>query len=111
MLERSRERPDASATPRAARCPRCDLTTTHAGDACTRCLVRRENRRIGALWLALAAPLLVAGAWVLTTIPRWPPPWSHRGSAGLALLLTLGGLVLGARGLRGLALGRSPDER
>ena len=118
MLDAARERPrdphrrQSAATEglRAAPCPRCGVTTTHTGDACTGCLRRAENRKAGALWLALAAPLLVAGLWGMSTVPGWPPPSNHRGSAGLAMLLVLGGLVLGARGLRGLVLGRSPDE-
>lgn len=117
MLDAPRERPrDDRREPsregglRSAPCPRCGVTTTHTGDACTSCLRRAENRKNGALWLALAAPLLFSGLWGLSTVPGWPPPSNHRGSFGLALLLVLGGVALGARGLRGVVLGRSPDE-
>ncbi len=94
---------------RSAPCPRCALTTTHTGDACTRCLARAEHRKIGLLWLVLAAPLLLVGLSALRSVPRWPPPWDHRGSATLGIALVLGGLIAGARGLRGVVAGRSPD--
>jgi hypothetical protein len=94
----------------SAYCPRCDGTTTHAGDACTGCLARVENRRIGALWLALGVPLLLVGLAAVRSVPSsWPPPHAHRSSLGLGLLLLLAGSFVAGRGLRGLLRGRSPD--
>lgn len=106
-------RPTERAKPRglgSAHCPRCQGTTTHAGDACTGCLARAENRRIGALWLALGVPLLLVGLAAVRSVPSyWPPPHAHRSSLGLGLLLLLAGAVVAGRGLRALLRGRSPD--
>lgn len=94
----------------AAYCPRCQGTTTHAGEACVGCLTRAENRRHGWLWLALGAPLLLLGLAALRSLPSfWPVPHAHRSSLALGLLLLLAGAFLAGRGLRAIVRGRSPD--
>jgi len=93
-----------------AHCPRCEGTTTHAGDVCVGCLTRAENRRHGWLWLALGAPLLLLGGMAIRTIPSfWPVPYAHRSSLAVALLLLVAGATLAGRGLRAIVRGRSPD--
>ncbi|MCO5165920.1 MAG: hypothetical protein M9894_06085 [Planctomycetes bacterium] len=108
MQDLTRTRRDPG--PRSLPCERCGGVTTHAQGACTGCALRRENRRVGALWLVLALPLLLlAGSW-LRSAPDLPWSWRHRSNAGVAIIAGLGGLYLARRGLRGLALGRSPED-
>lgn len=92
--------------PRSERCATCDRTTTHVATGCTRCMARGENRRQGALFAAIGAPLVVLGL---------APTWQNLGlthhvrSGNGWLLLALLGAGLLAKGLRALLTGSDPE--
>jgi hypothetical protein len=111
-----RVRPTDHGSLRSLRCEACDRVTTHAQGECTGCILRRDNRKVGALWLAIGATIMAVGLVVLLAMSpliAYPlQPERRRGRFkryGTAALLFLAGGSVAARGLRGIAQGRSPD--